>query len=89
MASSPGFASTPRTVGGTISTANTNRGGTGTIGDLFQGGTSGSEVKRLTIQATGTRYLPCKQRPLYRARHGLCHCDGRRIKIKRAFLYPR
>lgn len=54
MASSPAFAATPRTVGGTISTANTNRDGTGTIGDIFQGGTSGSEVKRLTIQATGT-----------------------------------
>ena len=54
MASSPGFASTPRIVGGTISTANTNRDGTGTIGDIFQGGTNGSEVKRLTIQATGT-----------------------------------
>lgn len=54
MASSPAFAATPRTVGGTISTANTNRDGTGTIGDIFQGGTNGSEVKRLTIQATGT-----------------------------------
>lgn len=53
MATSPAFASTPKLAVGSVSTANTNRDGTGTIETIFSAGTSGSIVTRITIQATG------------------------------------
>lgn len=37
-----------------ISTANTNRDGTGTLGTILTGGTNGSRVDRIQAKATGT-----------------------------------
>jgi hypothetical protein len=54
MASSPAYTATPRTERATISAANTNRDGTGTIVNLFTAGANGSRVERITICATGT-----------------------------------
>jgi hypothetical protein len=54
MASSPAYTATPRTERATISAANTNRDGTGTIVNLFTAGTNGSRVERITICATAT-----------------------------------
>lgn len=54
MASNPAFTSTPNVQGSTISSANTNRDGTGTIVDIFTAGSSGSKVQRITIMAAGT-----------------------------------
>jgi len=51
------FAATPRASVTRISTANTNRDGTGTIGTLFTGGASGSRVDDISIKATGTTTL--------------------------------
>ena len=54
MAASPAYTATPRTERATISAANTNRDGTGTIVNLFTAGANGSRVERITICATGT-----------------------------------
>ncbi len=54
MAASPAYTATPRTERATISAANTNRDGTGTIVNLFTAGINGSRVERITICATGT-----------------------------------
>ena len=54
MAASPAYTATPRTERAEISTANTNRDGTGTIVNLFTAGANGSRVERITICATGT-----------------------------------
>jgi hypothetical protein len=54
MAASPAYTATPRTERATISAANTNRDGTGTIVNLFTAGTNGSRVERITITATET-----------------------------------
>lgn len=50
----PQFASTPRLAVATISTANTNRDGTGTIGTVLTAGSSGTRLRRLLVQATAT-----------------------------------
>lgn len=54
MASDPVFAVTPKVGMVQISTANTNRDGTGTIGTVFTAGASGSVVKKIRISAAGT-----------------------------------
>lgn len=54
MASVPAFASTPRTAVAQISSANTNRDGTGTIGTVFTAAAAGSRIDDITITATGT-----------------------------------
>ncbi len=54
MALTANFASAPRASGVSISTANTNRDGTGTLGTVFAAGSSGSRVSRIVVQATGT-----------------------------------
>lgn len=54
MASAPAFSATPRAAIAAISTANTNRDGTGTIGTIFTAGSSGSRIETIRIQATGT-----------------------------------
>lgn len=54
MALVPQFASVPKVGIATISTANTNRDGTGTIGTVLTAGTNGTRLRRITIQATGT-----------------------------------
>lgn len=55
MASNPSFASNPLAPDLIeISTANTNRDGTGTLGTLTTGTTDGVVVESITITATGT-----------------------------------
>lgn len=54
MATSAQYAATSRTAVALISTANTNRNGTGTIVTVFSAGASGSRVDDVTIQSTGT-----------------------------------
>lgn len=53
MAATPQFVKTPVIGATTISTANTNRNGTGTISTLLTGGTNGTSVKRVKAIATG------------------------------------
>jgi hypothetical protein len=52
MSANPAFASIPRLGFGSISTANTNFDGTGTIVDLLTGVTAGTRIERITIVAT-------------------------------------
>jgi hypothetical protein len=54
MASAINFAATPRTAGVTISTANTNRDGTGTLGTVITAGSSGTRIDRIRVQAIVT-----------------------------------
>lgn len=54
MTVAPGFASTPHAAAVAISTANTNRDGTGTIGTIFSAAASGSRIDTIVAQATGT-----------------------------------
>lgn len=54
MATSPQFASVPRSSSAVISTANTSRDGTGTSGTVFTAGASGSRIDEVTIKATAT-----------------------------------
>lgn len=50
----PIFTATPKIGIGQISTANTNRDGTGTIGTILSAGTYGTRVNRIQIKATVT-----------------------------------
>lgn len=52
MAADPSFASTPRLAVGSVSTANTNRDGTGTIVTVLTAGSSGTLITQITVQAT-------------------------------------
>lgn len=54
MADKPAFAATPRLEVAQVSTANTNRDGTGTIVTVFTAGASGSRIRRIEAKATGT-----------------------------------
>lgn len=54
MATDPQFLSTIRTEVGQISTANTNRDGTGSITSIFTAGASGSKVLTIEIKAVST-----------------------------------
>ena len=54
MATSAQYAATVRTAQGQVSTANTNRDGTGTIATIFTAGSSGSRIDDVYIVATGT-----------------------------------
>lgn len=54
MSSTANFAATPRSEVATISTANTNRDGTGTITSVFTAGANGSRVERIEIKANAT-----------------------------------
>ena len=53
MASSPAFAATPRLGFGSVTAANTNRDGTGTIVDILTGAASGTKVNEVVLKATG------------------------------------
>ena len=53
MASTANFFSTPRTAFAQISTANTQRDGSGTIGTVITGAATGTRVDDLEIVATG------------------------------------
>lgn len=54
MATAPQFVSTPKSPAVLISTANTNRDGTGTIGTVFTAGTNGSRIDKIIICARAT-----------------------------------
>lgn len=54
MAEKAQYAATPKVGVGQISTANTNRDGTGMIGTVFTAGVSGSRVDTIAVKATGT-----------------------------------
>ncbi len=54
VTATPIFVQTPRHVCVAISTANTNRDGSGTIGTIFTAGSNGSLVDHIDIVATGT-----------------------------------
>ncbi len=53
MASTPTYPSAPRIGIGAVSTANTDRDGTGTIVDILTGVAAGTQVSRVVAQATG------------------------------------
>jgi hypothetical protein len=52
MASTPKFASAARIGVANVSTANTNRDGTGTIVDILTGVAAGTRINRVVVQAT-------------------------------------
>lgn len=54
MSTAPQYAATVKAGSVVISTANTNRDGTGTLGTLLTAGASGSRVDDINIVATGT-----------------------------------
>lgn len=54
MATSAQYAATPRSAVAQVSTANTNRDGTGTLVTVFTGGASGSRIDDIVVQAVGT-----------------------------------
>lgn len=54
MSSTPVFIGTPKCAVAQISTANTARDGTGTIGSVYTAGASGSRIDRVVLTATGT-----------------------------------
>jgi len=53
MAAAPVFATTPRLGFAAVSTANTNRDGTGTIADALTAVAAGTRIERVVLQATG------------------------------------
>jgi predicted ThiF/HesA family dinucleotide-utilizing enzyme len=54
MAADPAFANVPRAAVGTLSAANANRDGTGTIVTVFTAGASGSKIEEVSIVPAGT-----------------------------------
>lgn len=59
MATAAQFASIPKTSAVTITTANTNRDGTGSIGTVFTAGTNGSRIDKIIICARSTTTAGC------------------------------
>jgi len=53
MATSPQFAASPRIGVAAVSTANTNRDGTGTIATVLTAGSNGTRIEEIRLQATG------------------------------------
>ena len=54
MSSAANYSNVPKVGIATISTANTNRDGTGTLGTVFSAASSGSRIDMIQIQAVGT-----------------------------------
>lgn len=54
MAANPAFATTPRIGVGQVSTANTNRDGTGTIATIITGVFAGTRINEIVVEATTT-----------------------------------
>lgn len=54
MAANPAFATTPRIGIGQVSTANTNRDGTGTIATIITGVAAGTRINEIVVEATTT-----------------------------------
>lgn len=52
MASAPVFATAPKIWAAAVSTANTNRDGTGTIATVGTAGASGTKIERIVVKAT-------------------------------------
>lgn len=52
MAGTPNFTDTPRIGVASVSTANTNRDGTGTIVDIITGAASGTRINEVVVKAT-------------------------------------
>lgn len=52
MAAAPAFAATPRIGFGSVSTANTNRDGTGTVVDIITGVAAGTKIVEVVVKAT-------------------------------------
>lgn len=53
MSATPGFAATPHVDADSVSTANTNRDGTGTIATIFTAAASGSKIEEIVVKADG------------------------------------
>lgn len=53
ITATPSFAVTPRAAVAAVSTANTNRDGTGTIVDILTGASTGTKVNEIAVQCTG------------------------------------
>jgi hypothetical protein len=77
MAANPAFASTPHTSQVRISTANTARDGTGTLGTLFAAAATGSRVDRVVMNGTGASTTSGMLR--------LFVSDGTNIRLLREF----
>lgn len=54
MATQPAFAVTPRIGIGQVSTANTNRDGTGTVPTVLTGVSAGTRINEIVVEATAT-----------------------------------
>ena len=54
MTATPVFVQTPKQWFAQVSTANTNRDGTGTLVDIVSGATNGTKMDCIDIQAAGT-----------------------------------
>lgn len=54
MSTTPNYVATPKNGVIQVTTANTNRDGTGTLATVYTAGASGSRIDALMIQATGT-----------------------------------
>jgi hypothetical protein len=54
MANAPQFTATPRAALEQVSTANTNRDGSGTLQSIITGVAAGTKIQEVIIQATGT-----------------------------------
>lgn len=54
MATQAQYVATPKNGVAQVSTANTNRDGTGTLSTVYTAGASGSRIDALVVQATGT-----------------------------------
>lgn len=54
MAVNANYAATPKVGSGQVSTANTNRDGTGTIATIFTAGASGSRIDAINLKAVAT-----------------------------------
>jgi hypothetical protein len=54
MAATPQFASGPKLGIATVSTANTNLNGSGTLATVLSAGTGGTKIIEVTVQAAGT-----------------------------------
>lgn len=53
MATNPSFIGTPRIGVGSVSTANTNRDGTGTIADVITGAATGTRILEVVVKSDG------------------------------------
>lgn len=79
MATTAQYASTPRSASAQISTANTNRNGTGTIVSVFSAGSNGSRVDDIWVVATGTTTAGVVR---------LFISDGSNIRLWRELIVP-